>query len=216
MLNISNIILETINDLIDEEYPESFKMEEFKKLVSFYERIKYCEENLTHLSSGSSRLVYIIDNDKVLKLAKNKKGIAQNNTEINLSGDYMLDGLLAEVYDYEEDGFWLEMEYCKKLTKSEFNKIAGVSFDQFIKIIDTLDYTRSGGRGYINNHINMDEYVDNEFIMSIQDIILNFSQIVVADLKKLSSWGINKKSNIVLIDYGLNDVTWNTHYKKRE
>ena len=44
-----------------EDYPASFSMEEFKKLTSFAKRIAYCEEHLQRISSGSSRIVYKID-----------------------------------------------------------------------------------------------------------------------------------------------------------
>ena len=71
-----------IHSDISEEYPESWNIEDFKKLTSFNARVKYCEEKLRRISSGSSRIVYKIDDQKVLKLAKNKKGIAQNNQEI--------------------------------------------------------------------------------------------------------------------------------------
>ena len=75
---------------IEEDYPSSFDMERFKSLTSFNARIKYCEEHLQRLGSGSSRIVYKIDDKKVLKLAKNKKGISQNGTEIGLGNDSYL------------------------------------------------------------------------------------------------------------------------------
>ena len=66
-------------------YPFSFNMDEFKMLKTFAARIKYCQARLQRISSGSSRIVYKIDSEKVLKLAKNRKGIAQNEAE---GGDY--------------------------------------------------------------------------------------------------------------------------------
>ena len=68
---------------VDEAYPASFNMEEFKNMKSFNQRIQYCEQNLQRISSGSSRIVYRIDDEKVLKLAKNKKGLAQNEAEVD-------------------------------------------------------------------------------------------------------------------------------------
>ena len=72
--------------IIDEmAYPVSFNMAEFKTLTMFAERIRYCQTRLQRISSGSARIVYKIDNEKVLKLAKSRKGIAQNEAE---GGDY--------------------------------------------------------------------------------------------------------------------------------
>ena len=113
MINISESIktellkheaFDLIVTMLDEEYPQSFNMEEFKTLKSFNARINYCQENLKRISSGSSRIVYMIDDEKVLKLAKNNKGIAQNEVEISYGGDYTLDRIVAEVYESDENG----------------------------------------------------------------------------------------------------------------
>ena len=61
------------NHVIDEDYPSSFDMEHFKQLKRFNERVRYCDEHLTKISSGSARIVYIVDDKMVLKLAKNEK-----------------------------------------------------------------------------------------------------------------------------------------------
>jgi mRNA-degrading endonuclease RelE of RelBE toxin-antitoxin system len=67
-----------IESLIDEDYPTNWNFDEFKALTSFNKRALYCNNNLQRISSGSARIVYKIDNDKVLKLAKNAKGLDQN------------------------------------------------------------------------------------------------------------------------------------------
>ena len=109
------------NQLIGEmAYPSSFDFNVFKSLTSFNKRMKYCEQHLTRISSGSSRIVYLIDDDKVLKLAKNQKGIAQNNVEISL-GNERYYTCFADVYDYDNDGLWLEMEFCRKAKKSVYH-----------------------------------------------------------------------------------------------
>jgi hypothetical protein len=42
-------------------------MDEFKGLITFKDRITYCDNNLKKISSGSGRIVYMIDDIKVLK-----------------------------------------------------------------------------------------------------------------------------------------------------
>ena len=44
-------------------------MKVFKSLPSFAARVRYCNEKLQRISSGSARIVYKIDDEKVLKLA---------------------------------------------------------------------------------------------------------------------------------------------------
>ena len=65
---------------------DGFDMEYFKQLSSFRKRIDYCGKYLKRLSSGSSRIVYIVDEQKVLKIAKNTRGLEQNRAE----GDYFI------------------------------------------------------------------------------------------------------------------------------
>ena len=112
-----SLVFEVINTIIDEEYPISFDMDKFKSLTKFSQRIAYCEANLKRISSGSSRIVYMIDNEKVLKLAKNQKGLAQNSTEIDWGNDYYFEYILAHTIDSSDKDLWVEMELAKKVTK---------------------------------------------------------------------------------------------------
>lgn len=57
-------------------YPTNFNFVELDSMRTFAERKRYCEERLQQIGVGSSRIAYKVDNEKVLKLAKNKKGIA--------------------------------------------------------------------------------------------------------------------------------------------
>ena len=72
-------------ELEEAVYPESFDLETFKKIPTFKGRTQYVAERLPKLGAGSSRIVYKIDDGTVLKLAKNQKGLAQNNLEIEYS-----------------------------------------------------------------------------------------------------------------------------------
>src|SRR5690606_18813558 len=67
------------------------RLQQLSKIPSFAARIKFCNENFNKITSGSARVIYQYDNDYVIKLAKNDKGLAQNNTES--------DGFLQQNYD---------------------------------------------------------------------------------------------------------------------
>ena len=85
------------NSILNEmAYPSTFDMKEFKAIRTFVDRVNYCNSILKYLGRGSSRMVYEIDDEKVLKLAYNNKGIAQNRAE----ADWMLEryGIFAKVY----------------------------------------------------------------------------------------------------------------------
>lgn len=57
-------------------YPTNFNLNEFSQISTFIGRKKYCDERLQKIGAGSSRIVYRVDDEKVLKIAKNKKRIS--------------------------------------------------------------------------------------------------------------------------------------------
>lgn len=209
--------------LAEMAYPISFNMNEFKKLTSFAARVRYCQERLQRLASGSSRIVYKIDNEKVLKLAKNKKGIAQNENET----DWYLQeiGCFAKVYDYDTENFlWVEMQLAKKAKPSDFQRITGYKFDVICAWIDYCSEGYRRGHFYRNKQYDelfKSEEFENNYDYSIfymlQDYLGNYSLESTGDLKRISSWGVvtnNGQEELVLIDFGLTDETYDNYYKR--
>jgi mRNA-degrading endonuclease RelE of RelBE toxin-antitoxin system len=220
-MNIINLIKEEYNNILDEDYPSSFDMDYFKKITSFNKRIEYCEEQLQRISSGSSRIVYKIDDEKVLKLARNKKGLAQNEVEISQGNDYYLEqsGILAKVFDSDENDLWVEMEFAEKMKVSDFKRIIGIDFIFFGEFIEnyyiSLDQRRSRNKIIKNYSDEINDMMwENEFVSGILDYIGNYD-VVVGDLKKLSTYGIvkrNSEDTVVIIDFGLTGDVYDNYY----
>ena len=214
---ISEQQYELIKRDIEEEYPTTWNVEEFRNLKSFNQRIQYCETNLTRISSGSSRIAYKIDDTKVLKLAKNKKGLAQNQAEIEYSQDYMMDDIVAQVFNYDENGLWLEMELARKVTPVLFYKIVGITFNDYVDGIRHHEYELKPKGSYFKTPApdNYQEMWDNDFISRIFDLMGSYDNFVSGDLEKVSTYGLVKRDNedtIVLIDYGLTQEVLNSYY----
>ena len=88
-LKLTESQFQKLTSLVSEmAYPATFDMSVFKSLNSFQSRIEYCASRLKRLGAGSSRIVYQIDDEKCLKLAKNQKGVAQNLAEIEFGTSY--------------------------------------------------------------------------------------------------------------------------------
>ena len=104
-------------------YPRTFDMEEFKRIGTFSGRVDYCRSRLKYLGRGSSRMVFEVDGEKVLKLAYNSKGIAQNMTEADPS--LRKYGIFAEVYDVHPKYHWIEMEKAVPARTGDFDKLYG-------------------------------------------------------------------------------------------
>jgi len=209
-------VYENIETLMGEDYPPSFNMGEFKQLTSFDARTRYCATHLKRISSGTSRIVYKIDDEKVLKLAYNKKGLAQNETEIGYSKEEMLSDLVARVYAYDQNYKWSEMELARKVNKPTFKNITGLDWDVFVRVVDNY------GKTYNNNsrkphHETKEESEmvwENNFAYDVLQYIGNYSASS-GDLCRLNSYGVVKRGGIdaiVLIDYGLNDDVYDSYY----
>ena len=210
-------------------YPAAFNMETFKAIGSFRERIRYCVQKLgKSIGTGSSRRVFPIDNEKVLKLAINEKGIAQNEAEC----DWFLQkiGLFAKVYEYDEEYRWVEMQLARKAKSSDFKKFFGYNFSAICAYVDYVHemysrpspfFHRSTYYDDIFHQIeNSDEYYDTVFYM-LYEYMANTQLEAIGDLKRLSSWGVvseNGQESLVIIDYGLtNDVAQDYyHFQLKE
>ncbi len=216
---------EKLKDIIKEmAYPNSFNFDEFRSCKSFTERVRYCEARLQRIASGSSRIVYQVDNEKVLKLAKNQKGVAQNQVEYRL-GTEPYYTCFAEIYEYDEQGLWIEMEFCKKAKKSDFKAIYGVPFEVLCCMIyDQANNFRNVGwkMNPFSDYENIVQQIWDGKETDLQMLFTSIQEYIgcemlesVGDLCRLSSWGINSEGYFILIDYGLDDDVANNYYSRR-
>jgi hypothetical protein len=206
-----------IEQLMDEEYPSTFDMEHFKTLSKFAERVRYCDQHLKKISSGSARIVYLVDDKMVLKLAKNQKGIAQCETEIQWGGDSYFDEILARTIEYHPDGLWVEMELARKVKKSDFSVLEdGINFDEFGKYLKNFELENNGRKPFYNMTDAHKEILnENQFTQTICEFMLN-TDSPAGDLMRLNSYGIvnrNGEDIIVIIDFGLTNDIYNEYYK---
>ena len=194
-------------------YPVSFNMRDFKNISSYSGRMKYCETHLTKLASGSGRVVYKIDDEKVLKLAKNQKGIAQNEVE----SQYYIQNydIVARVFDADDNNTFLEMELARKCTKSEFRKIVGFSFDLIYPYLDSVLGTSRYGRQNVSDE-DKAMLDDNEWMISLLELVGDYG-MPLGDVTRISSYGIVKRDGqdaVVLVDFGLTQGVYDDYYAR--
>ena len=204
-----------IESILDEDYPTTWNVEDFKKLNSFNTRVRYCEANLQRISSGSARIVYKIDDEKVLKLAKNKKGIAQNGAETQWMNDYYFDEILAKIIDADPNDLWVEMELARKVTPQMFKSYFGFDINIIFKYLTHRFNINNGRKSYFGDVSPeiADVLSENRDIQTIYEFADACGS--VGDLGKLSSYGLVKRGghdSIVIIDFGLNNDVWKSYY----
>lgn len=203
------MIFESVN------YPAGFDINEFSGLPSFAARKRYAAERLPKLGEGSSRIVYQIDGETVLKMAKNKKGLAQNQVETDWGMHQMYSQLLPDLIDADDDNnLWMVKQRANRIKKSEFERMTGFKFEEFGQAL-RLKSEEIMGR---NRHAIPDEYddiLDDEFVQDVMSLILDFD-LEPGDMAQIGNWGkLSDESDPVLTDVGLNRSVWKEHYGDR-
>ena len=181
-------------------------------------RVMSGKEGVDYVSSGSSRKVYKVSDTKVLKLAKNIKGSAQNNTE----ADWALPryGCVSDWYDVSNnDSIWILSELCHKAKQSDFRTKLGISWRDYINYVRYICSERNP-RNYRYFHIErpekFSEWIEEENLLGyIYEYIGDFNP-PCGDLIRISSYGINTAGEIVLVDSGLSESVLSDHYSRKD
>lgn len=198
-----------------EEFKQNF-LPKFLNINSYAGKIKFANQNLERIGSGSGRIVYNIDGEKALKLAKNAKGVAQNEAEAN-AGYYMdTQNIVAKVFDNADDYTWLISELAKKVTKKRIEELTGIpSLNDLYYFLKNFKDLNNGKRKIFGQKKEMEDFLwENEFVNDLVDFIANYNQSV-GDMGRPSTYGEvlrDGQPTIVLTDYGLNDEVYDTHY----
>jgi hypothetical protein len=168
-----------------------------EELETYNARKKYAENNLSHLSSGSSRIVYLTPGKTIIKLAKNDRGIAQNETEANPK---MKSKYLNPLISSADNCAWIETHYLDKITEKEFEDMTGFDFEEFGSALRYGLKDVSGNSGK-EKPKNFDKISKSDIYKELQDVGGRF-KLMPGDLARISSWG-TKDKRPVLIDAGL-------------
>ena len=202
---------------LSEDYPVNFDIFNFKNIRSYAEKLRYAGSYLGKpIGRGSSRVVYRVDQDKVLKLARNKKGIAQNEIEINWGGDSYYGDIIANVLDYDRDNsYWVEMELAMRPKKSDFKRLWGVEFQNLDFYLMNKDVENRGKRSMWHIDKEVLEQMDNSEEVQHLVSFMYDSDSHSGDLGRISSWGLVKREgteSLVLIDFGLTSSVYESYY----
>ena len=216
--------LKTIHNSLNEAALPSFSLEELTNIQSFKGKQQYCIQNLGKpIGNGSSRQVFQIDDNKVLKLAKNTKGIKQN--EYEGTDDYYKSSLsiFPEVFEHDENYTWIVSEYVLPAKEQDFKHCFGMSFDEWRSVIKAMEIAHKGGRQrYLDFIRPMEskkvwELCDkNETIADFNDYIGSYS-VGIGDFYTINNYGLALRGNqpqIVILDSGLSEDIYNSYYKR--
>jgi len=148
---------------------------------------------LKRVGSGRDRIVYALDKDKVIKIAKNPGGMRQNSAE----NDWNLNSSGIRPSFHEAGKDYVVMEKAKKLSKENKKKLKKVYSD----VQSKLAYHRNPYDSV--KEAATSEVLKKEFPKQEEDFdeILSYD-IATSDITKPTSWGEDESGDIVLVDAG--------------
>lgn len=224
-LSLYKIIKESERDMFEgfneielsEEYPINFSFDELKSLNSYAAKKRYIEHHLGNpIGTGSSRLVYRVDQIKVLKLAKNRKGLAQNEVEIDWGRNNYFDDIVANVFDFDEDkSYWVEMELALRPSVADFKRLWGINFKDLWIYLENSYSLNNRRRSIWGQDEKIRQQLDeNEKVQTLMDFMIQ-SDTLPSDLAKKNSWGKvfrEHGEDLVLIDFGFTNDVYQSYY----
>jgi hypothetical protein len=207
--------------------PADWDPAQYQQGTSFKQRLAYALERAKKLGAGSSRVAMTIEyqgRPTVLKIAKNNKGLAQNNVEADILGDGYASqlGILIPLIDYDEQNrepMWIHTEMAQKVSEKQLANMMGVDDlndivqmgkaiagkSKILKHQDIVNYMRTIGK--------TEEQIETatEYGNILADLANSFD-IELNDLNRKANWGIyNGKP--VIIDAGANSNVISQYYK---
>lgn len=208
-----------LRPILSEAADEMFSLTALHSINTFSGRYKFCLEHLGKpIGRGSSRVVFQIDDERVLKLAGNSKGIAQNQVEsewYKQSYDF-----IPKIYQVGNDATWIDCEFVLPAVKKDFRVCLGMKFEEFcdyLHIVSSQYERRGWGRYSQEDYDKVYELAEEKPIFGEIVQYMTDAQIPVGDMTRIANWGLaqrNGEPTVVLLDHGLTEAIWEEFYKK--
>lgn len=129
--------------LINEELLYDSIIKELDNISSIKSKLAFAKQNLKLIGKGSARFVFALEEGRLLKIAKDKRGIEQNKVEVNISKEK--NKLFTEVYEYADDMSWIIVEQAAPCKPNDFNKIYGITHDDLYAFLYCLEFNIKPG-----------------------------------------------------------------------
>ena len=172
------------------------------------------------IGSGSSRNVWALDKNTVIKMAINEKGIAQNLAELRVFEK--APERVAKIKWYHPKGYYLIVERCISLYRFLEDKevnIDAADFSNYVDINCNKKYTAKKVEKIVKDFVKKtkDEakYKPAVFKMlakQIKELATFIWKNKIDDIYD-DQLGVNKAGKIVLLDYGMNKEVWKKFYR---
>lgn len=194
---------------------------------SFAERQRYLTQWLGEpIGKGSARAVYQLDDETVIKLAINQKGIAQNEYEYNTLTSYYRIDLFPEVYNGSDETnyLWIIMQYVLPAKKEDFRNVLNMEFSDVDSFIRGYEYSKSNGYlrdfGWKQMQMIYKKYENNYAATELLNNLNDFGESFeggIGDLTRIVNWGLTSSDGqpyLVALDAGLSNAIYDDYYRR--
>jgi len=209
--------------------PPSWDKESMSDKTSFKLRLKYALDRAERIGTGSSRVAFIIPyegRNTVLKVAKNRKGLAQNEAEVDVLEDRYIQQLQITIplidYYNGDKVTWVHTEYAEPATEKQLcDMMKCVSLNMMSKYAQYLgnpsglnsEHIRSTLDNIIKIHgkkFTEDEVeIFHEYSNKLAILILY--SLDYSDFDNPKNWGIYQ-GRPVLVDLGYTEYVRSNFY----
>lgn len=213
------VITEEQARMLKEATDGQFSTDELSKLQSFDEKVEYCRRHLgEEIGQGSSRIVFQIDDEKVLKLAFNEKGKAQNVEEYQPWKEKY--DFIPKIFDadYTNDD-WIICEYVLPAEEKDFEHCLGITWSEFDDFVHTVFSQFSNF--YIGHDLDYDEVqqmTENSEMLSELYMYITDMCFLNGDIVKIENWGLAKRNGdayLVFLDHGFSESVNRQFYMRK-
>lgn len=201
--------------LFETPLPDDWDKSTYRESNSFAKRLKYAQERAQKIGTGSSRVAFVIPyngRETVLKIAKNEKGMAQNEHEVDRLEDRIIQGygIFIPLIDYDKENVrptWIHTEKAEKCSAADFKKACGGTPSDLVAYAKRVrgDSLRYGNPDAIDG--------ESDFAYNFSNYA-NYSGDPIEDLIRLANWGMYNGSPVI-IDVGLSHDIFDKYYKRR-
>lgn len=193
-------------------FGDHFDISRFKKLDDADTMRAYAAQFLDVLGTGSSRSAYLLRSKRVLKIALNEKGLAQNEAELDVFTNPRSKPIVAKVYDADAHQRWLVSDLVRPVANvEEFKSLTGLDWvDEFGPLVSA---GIQAGRAAPDSPALVKAIVDTareNNLLSADIMQTDFSKGV--NKNTLGHWGKTPDGRVVLLDYGYTAGVYITHY----
>lgn len=171
------------------------------------------------VGSGSSRRVFALDKNIVIKMAKDRRGMAQNLVELRVFEK--TPERVAKIKWYHPKGYYLIVERCRSLKRFLEDKDVNINAEDFSDYVDIdikQNYTAKKVQNIVKDFVRetKDEakYKPAVFKMlakQIKELATFIWKNKIRDIYD-DQLGVNKAGKIILLDYGMDEEVWEKYY----